>query len=109
MTADFGAAVSQQGLELWAGSNAIKGVHAQPSDIADVLLHKTANSWLRGRLDRSAALVPKLWKETPAEFAKRLGECVKDLNATCNVDALCRRFQDSLRELKKAQGDRLPP
>ena len=106
-TADFSEAVSRNDLELWAGSSVTRGPRAQPGDVADILPHETANGWLRGRLDRSAALVPELWAETPAEFARRLADCAKDLNATCDVDGLCRGFPKRLCELKKAKGGRL--
>ena len=90
-----------------AGSNAARGARAQPADIAAALPHETANSWLRTRLGKAAALVPKLWEETPADFAKRLAQCVRDVHDTCDVDALCRAFPERLRELKKRNGDRL--
>ena len=69
---------------------------------------ETANGWLRLRLDSSAALVPKLWEETPAQFAKRLSGCVMDVNnGRCDIRGLCRSFPRRLAELKKAKGDRL--
>ena len=107
VTADFSAAVTHAGLEPWAGSSATRGPRAQPGDIADILPHETANSWLRARLDKSAALVPKLWEETPAEFGTRLADCAKAVNDTCGVDGLCRDFPKRLCELKKHKGDRL--
>ncbi len=108
VTADFSAAIVRESLQLWAGTNAGRGPRAQPGDVADVLPHETANGWLRTRLDRSAALVPKLWEETPKHFAKRLQECVADVNnGSCDVRALCRSFPKRLVELKKGHGDRL--
>ena len=108
VTADFSAAVAREGLQLWAGTNASRGPRAQPGDVADVFPHETANGWLRNRLDSSAARLPKLWEETPAQFARRLAECVADVNnGSCDVDALCRSFPKRLVELKKAKGDRL--
>ena len=55
----------------------------------------------------AADLVPKLWEETPAEFGKRLADCAKAVNDTCDVDGLCRDFSKRLCELKKNKGDRL--
>ena len=107
VTADFSAAVAHEGLRLWAGTNASHGPRAQPGDVADVLPHETANGWLRLRLDSSAARVPKLWEETPAKFAKRLAECVADVNETCGASELCRSFPKRLADLQKAKGDRL--
>ena len=78
------------------------GPRAQPGDVADVLPHETANGWLRLRLDSSAARVPKLWEETPAQFAKRLA----DVNETCDAGGLCRSFPKRLADLQKAKGDR---
>ena len=73
----------------------------------DVKPRETANSWLRARLVKSAALVPRLWEETPAEFGTRLADCVKAVNGTCGVDGLCRDFPKRLCELNKHKGDRL--
>lgn len=107
VTADFSAAVAHEGLRLWAGTNASHGPRAQPGDVADVLPHETANGWLRLRLDSSAARVPKLWEETPTQFAKRLADCVADVNETCDASDLCRSFPKRLADLQKAKGDRL--
>ncbi len=107
VTPDYSAAVAREGLVLWAGNNAKTGPRAQPADVGDVLLHETANSWLRTRLDASAARVTKPWGETDQAFAKRVAACVKDINQTLDVKALCRDFPKRLRELKGRKGDRL--
>ena len=80
-----------------------------PGDLADVLPHETANAWLRTRLDKAAALVPKLWLETPDQFAKRLAGCVEEINNDLadGLDSLCRSFPKRLQDLKRAKGDRL--
>ena len=108
VTPDYDEARAAHGFQLWAGTNSKEGPHRQPPDIADVLLHETANAWLSLRLDRSAEHLQKPWEETPAEFARRLGDCVKDINRTCDVDSLCRSFPKRLRDLQQRGGDRLP-
>ena len=79
----------------------------QPPDLADVLLHETANAWLAHRLDRSALQLAEPWKESPHDFERRLQACVRDLNSTCDVRGLCMDFPERLRELGRRGGDRL--
>ena len=106
-TGDYDAMRSRHGFELWAGTNALAGPHRQPPDLADVLLHETANAWLTHRLDRSALQLTEPWKEAPCDFEKRLQACVRDLNRTCDVRGLCMGFSERLRELVRRGGDRL--
>ena len=107
VTSDYDAMRPMCGFQLWAGTNSLQGPHRQPADIADVLLHETANSWLATRLDKGAASLDKPWEETPGDFAKRLSAAVRDLNRTCDVDQLCKDFPERLRQLVKRKGDRL--
>ena len=103
----YDAMRSRHGFELWAGTNSLAGPHRQPPDLADVLLHETANAWLTHRLDRSALQLTEPWKEAPCDFEKRLQACVRDLNRTCDVRGLCMGFSERLRELVRRGGDRL--
>ena len=107
MTSDYDAAAREHGFQFWCGTNSRVGPHRQPPDVADVLLHETANAWLIQRLDKTAALLKKPWLETPGELAKRTATCVKDINQTCDVDGLCRGFPARLEDLKERKGDRL--
>ena len=50
VTSDFAEACQRLGCKLWAGLDSKRGDHAQPPDIADVLLHAAAVSWIRPRL-----------------------------------------------------------
>ena len=107
VTGDYDLARRQHGYGLWAGTNATSGPHAQPPDIADVLLHETAISWFRARIDKSAAMLKTPWEETPKQLAKRFRAAVRDVNATCDVEGLCSSFPKRLAALVKAKGDRL--
>ena len=108
VTGEYAAACKEFGFKLWAGTNARKGPHAQPADIADVLLHETATSWLRARLVQSASRLAQTWLETPREFADRMQEDICNINVECDVEGLCREFLQRLEDLSlKSCGDRL--
>ena len=94
---------------MWAGTNSCEGPRRQPGDVADVLLHETAISWLKASLAKSDANVQSRWKETPEELAKRITTVVRELNAECEVANLCRKWPARLQALKAAEGGRLPP
>ena len=88
--------------------NAVTGPHAQPADIADVLLHETATSWLRSRLVDSGASLTQPWLETPKEFSARMQRDIRDINKECDVEGLCHEFPQRLQDLAvKTCGDRL--
>ena len=107
ITEDYDLARRQHGYGLWAGTNATSGPHAQPPDIADVLLHETTISWFRARIEKSAAMLKTPWEETPKQLAKRFRAAVRDVNATCDVEGLCSSFPKRLAALVNAKGDRL--
>ncbi len=65
-------------------------------------------SWLSHRLDKSAARLAKPWVETPDAVAKRVQECFRDLNRTCNTKQLCLDLPKRLSDLTARGGDRLP-
>ena len=93
---------------LRAGSNALKGPHAQPADIADVLPHETATSWLRAGLVASGADLAQTWLETPKEFAARMQRDIRAINRECDVAGLCHQFPQRLQDLAfNSNGDRL--
>ena len=69
------------------------------------MLHETAVSWLRLRLERT---VPNAcWRETPEAFAARLRRCCADINATLDVEGLCRDFPKRVQMLLEKEGGRL--
>ena len=108
VTGEYKAARKEMGFGLWAGSNALKGPHAQPADIADVLPHETAASWLRARLVASGADLAQTWLETPKEFERRMQQDIRAINSECDVAGLCHQFPQRLQDLAfKSKGDRL--
>ena len=108
VTGEYAAACKQFGFKLWAGNNALHGPHAQPPDIADVLLHETATAWLRSRLVDSGASLTQPWLETPKEFASRMQRDIRDINKEYDVEGLCHEFPQRLQDLSmKTCGDRL--
>ena len=108
ITSEYDAACQRHGFKPWAGAQAKIGPHAQPPDIADVLLHETAISTLRLRIAKSNATLREPWSETPLEFKARMGELVKAMNETCDFAKLCKGFPERLQALVERQGDRLP-
>ncbi len=69
------------------------------------MLHETAVSWLRVRLEQSLPQRP--WEETPEAFAGRLRRCCADINAHLDVDGLCRAFPQRIHKLVDRLGERL--
>ena len=69
------------------------------------MLHETAVSWLRLRLERS--LPKRCWEETNEGFATRLRQCCAEVNAELDVAGLCRAFPKRIQKLKERQGGRL--
>ena len=107
ITGDYESACREHGFRPWAGANSKRGPHAQPPDVADVLLHETAISWLRSREEGTRPRVP--WEESPQAFAERLHEAVKHINNNYNVRGLCMEFPGRLEDLaSRTKGDRLP-
>lgn len=104
---EYSAAVTRHGFRLWAGPNAKQGPHKQPPDIADLLLHETAISWIKHRECVSSVELRTPWEETPQQFNRRLQNCVAHANANYNVSGLCREFPGRLRDLVVAKGGRL--
>ncbi len=77
----------------------------QPGHLQEVMLHETAVSWLRVRLERS--LPKRCWEETPEAFAGRLRQCCAQINAEHDVEGLCRAFPKRIQKLKDGKGKRL--
>ena len=106
ITGDYESALKEHGFRCWQGSNSIKGPRAQPRDIADVLLHETANGWLKALEEKCRPKVP--WEETPEDLARRLQGCVDHINSNFDVRGLCMEFPQRLEALANvALGDRL--
>ena len=107
ITGDYEAACNHHGFTLWAGHNANVGPRSQPADIADMLLHETATSWIRAGLAKTGASLREPWTETPVEFGARMSEVIQTVNATCDVSGLCMQFPKRLLALIKTKGDRI--
>ena len=108
ITTNYDHACRTHGFKPWAGTHAKKGPHAQPPDIADVLLHETAVSWVKARLIITRKALKRPWEETPEEFAARLQCAVKYVNENYEVQRLCEQFPARLAALRSVGGDRLP-
>ena len=98
---------ASRGSSFWVGPNSKQGPRAQPPDVADVVLHETAISWLRVEEEQTRPTRP--WEETPKQLAVRLQRGVSRINKDFDVRGLCMEFPDRLHTLvKKKGGDRLP-
>ena len=105
--AEYSAAVTRQGFQLWTGPNSKQGPHKQPPDVADCLLHETAIAWVKHREFVTRAGFRAPWEETPVKFSRRLQTCVAYANENYDASGLCKEFPDRLRALIKAKGGRL--
>ena len=71
----------------------------------EVVLHETAVAWVRQRL---AASVPaRCWEETRAAYRARLKKCCDDINASCDVEGLCRALPKRVQAVIDNEGDRI--
>ena len=99
----------ERGPQPWVcgGFKAIWGddASAQPGHLQEVLLHETAVSWIRHRLEQS--LPKKAWEETPEKFGARLRKACAEINAELDVVNLCHDFTSRVQELVDSEGDRL--
>ncbi len=77
----------------------------QPGHLKELMLHETAVSWLRVRLEQSLPQRP--WEETPEAFAASLRRCCADINTRLDVDGLCRAFPKRIQMLVDRLGGRL--
>ena len=101
ITDEFRQALQEHDLTAIMGNDA----HRQPGNLQEVLLHETAVSWIRSRLEKS--LPNRSWLETREEYGARLKRCADVINAECEVGDLCRAFPKRVRLLKDAGGGRL--
>ena len=107
ITGDYESACREHGFKPWAGTNSKRGPRAQPPDLADVLLHETAVSWLRSQEEQTRPAKP--WEESPCELEERLQLAVRWVNQKYDVRGLCRGLPDRLHTLANVtRGDRLP-
>ena len=77
----------------------------QPGKLQELMLHETAVAWLRVRLARTVPA--KAWEESREAYVARLKTVCADVNATCDVEALCRGFLKRVGQLVDQKGGRL--
>ena len=102
ITREYKQALAENGLRSFMGDNA----RTQPGRMQDLLLHETAVSWLRHRLERT--LPNKCWEESREEYGRRLKRCCEEANKECDVEGLCHGLTKRMKKLEEAEGDRLP-
>ena len=102
ITPDWKQGVDENGFRTFMGDNAVR----QPGSLQDIVLHETAVSWLRRRLERSTP--KKCWEETREAYGSRLKRCCEEVNKECDVEGLCNGFPKRIKLLEENGGDRLP-
>ena len=101
ITPTFKKALGECGFTAFWGDDA----SVQPGHLQELMLHETAVSWLRVRLERT--LPSACWRETTEAFGTRLRACCADVNAHLGVEALCRDFPKRVQLLLDQGGGRL--
>ena len=101
VTGAYDCAVRECGFKLFWGPDAKQ----QSPEMPDLLLHETAVSWVRNKL-RRAKPETMPWKETPAQWSRRMMAAVGEANLG-DVDGLCRQFPERLEECVAAGGNKL--
>ena len=101
ITKEFKAALKDCGFKAFWGDDA----RVQPGHLQELMLHETAVSWLRHRLTET--LPQRAWEETPEAFGSRLRECCATINATLDVESLCKDFPARIEKLVEKNGGRL--
>ena len=102
-TGSYAEGMEAAGLCLYIGADA----SAQPSDLADFLLHETAIACLKRNLNAAASPESKPWQETHKQFQKRVSRVVREANKKCEFDLLCCEYLTRLEELVTKKADRL--
>ena len=102
ITPDWKQGVDENGFRTFMCDNAVR----QPGSLQDIVLHETAASWLRRRLERSTP--KKCWEETREAYGSRLKRCCEEVNKECDVEGLCNGFPKRIKLLEENGGDRLP-
>ena len=101
ITADFKLALKDHGLTAFMGDDASQ----QPGSLQEMMLHETAVAWIRRGL--TWTLPAKPWEESVEDFAARLKEVVRKVNAEYNVDGLCHELPVRVQALFDAEGGKV--
>ena len=101
ITAGFKQGLRDNGLRAFMGDDAAE----QPGALQELMLHETAVSWIRVKLQRCKPTRP--WLETVEQYRARLKSVVTAINQEHNVEGLCWELPDRVEKLRLAKGDRL--
>ena len=96
-------ATAKNGFRTFAGSDASR----QPADMPDFWPHETAVSWLRALMKKRPLQKGFGLDHLQDQLEAALGDCVKHINDTYDVDSLCRSFPRRVDELIASKGERL--
>jgi hypothetical protein len=97
------AALNEHGFTPWAGEHS----KWQPPDLADVLLHETAVSWIRKYLKQHPVRLVHRMDENKKRVAAVLKDACDHINEHYKVDNLCSDLPDRLKDLVEGEGERL--
>ena len=101
ITPEYNSALQEHGLRAFIGQDAAR----QPGDLQELMLHETAMAWVNNRV--KVTRPAETWKDTEAEFGERLRSVAEFINATYDVESLCRGLPHRIAKLRNAQGYRL--
>ena len=89
ITQEWKQGVVEAGFSTFMGDNASR----QPGSLQDILLHETAVSWLRKKLEQSTP--KKCWEENRESYGRRLKRCCEEVNRDHDVQAVQKFWQAS--------------
>ena len=91
ITPEYNSALQEHGLRAFMGQDAAR----QPGDLKELTLQETAMAWVNNRL--KVTRPAKAWEETEAEFGERLRSVAEYINATYDVQSLCKGIPEMAR------------
>ena len=97
------AGLHSVGLRAFMGDDARR----QCGDLQDLMLHEIAVAWICAKMLLSCPA--RAWEETREQYIARLKACAADINATCDVERLCRAFPKRVQAVLDAKGGRIAP
>jgi len=99
ITPAWDAGLTAAGLRPYQGQDA----SSQPGKMGDTLLHETAVSWLKAGLTETTPRRPH--EETREQFFQRFTQVCAKANKTHDIEGLCQRWPDRLRDVVAKKGD----
>jgi hypothetical protein len=103
INSEYLAALTEHGFTPWAGEHS----KWQPPDLADVLLHETAVSWVRKYLKQHPVKLAKNMEENVNRVGAVLQDACSHINAFYEVGDLCNSLPDRLKLVVDGEGERL--